>query len=89
MPRPASRRSPATAQAIQSSVTIAVVFTGTTRPGIAVATSQPPRCGLTSSLQRSWNPHESPVAVSVERAGYRCVTPVSASVFSSPCVSYT
>ncbi len=45
---PARMRRPSTAQASQSSVTIAVVGTGTTAPGSAVATSQPPTCVDTS-----------------------------------------
>ena len=52
IPRPARIRSPSTAQASQSSVTIAVVGTGTMCGTSDIATSQPPTCVDRSSAPR-------------------------------------
>ena len=52
IPRPARIRSPSTAQASQSSVTIAVVGTGTMCGTSDIATSQPPMCVDRSSAPR-------------------------------------
>lgn len=64
IPRPARTRRPSTAQAIQSSVTMAVVGTGTNSLASEVATSQPPTWVETSRMPRP-----------CERASTMCSSP--------------
>ncbi len=67
IPRPARTRRPSTAQAIQSSVTIAVVGTGTNSLASEVATSQPPTWVETSRMPRPRDERLHDVLLAVDR----------------------